>query len=867
MMRFLTQLRLRSERGMALPLTVLVMATAGAVSVSVVQYSTSSGRTAQVAKTRLSAQTLAEAAIANAFAVLNNAIDPKTAGTLPAQGAAVPVTMGNGTATFWGTYNSTTYVWTITGFGSVPNPTGGPALTKTLTRTAQVHGLNDGATVGAWNRMFHADASTCLTIEDVDIPTPIAAAGDLCLVGSGKITGAATTVEVGDDVIMSENTDTDSTKAAGAGSGWTSSGSVVSSNNGYASTTVTGTRHGTLVSSPPFVTGQISNAVDLNGSSQYVSLPDGSVAGLTDFTISTWVKLDTTASSRRIFDFGTGTNTYMYLTPTNGTAIRFAITTGGSGSEQVITGTAALATGSWVHVAVTHIGNTGKLYVNGAQVGSSNTSMTLSPNSLGTTTQNWIGRSQSGGNYLDGKVDDFRIYNRGLSAAELTTIQSGSTTPANMLARYTFDANANDSVGAGGPSAALLATGFGFAIPAGSVIKGVEAWVERNGSVSGPLSDSDVRLLKAGTQVGSSLASGTTYTTSDQSQYYGSSSNLWGTTWTDAEINASNFGLRFVVASDTPVSLTANVDYITIRVTYLPPPTTSIGVSGTNILQAHIGDYCTYHTQAAHKPCTAVDKVFAGTIDSAPAGLTKPSIDMAFWYTNAKPGPKQACTTVVGTPPVWDNDSTYNSSLPVDDTWSEVTPTNRSYTCEVRDAQNNLLGELSWDYQLHELKIFGTIFLDGDFRFDDNGQVVHYLGRGIIYAARDIEFDELVCAGGTGTASCVTQSGGMANWNPAVNMMTVLAGDDAEFDQGTGQSQSTPSGLQGIIYAGDDCLVHENFHLSGPIICDDIQLPDEANGWPTYYAWPALGSLVEGQAYGSPNNAADYVVTAGDQLG
>ena len=198
---------------------------------------------------------------------------------------------------------------------------------------------------------------------------------------------------------------------------------------------------------------------------------------------------------------------------------------------------------------------------------------------------------------------------------------------------------------------------------------------------------------------------------------------------------------------------------------------------------------------------------------------------MAFWYVNAKPGPRQACTTTVGTPPVWDNDSTYNLSLPVDDTWSEVTPENRSYTCQVHDAQNNLLGELSWNHSTHVLKIFGTIFLDGDFRFDDNGQIAHYQGRGIIYAARDIEFDEQVCAGGTGLQSCVTD--GMSNWDPSVNMMTVLAGDDSEFDQGTGQAQATPSALQGIIYAVDECLVHENFHLSGPIICDEIQLPEE----------------------------------------
>ena len=298
-----------------------------------------------------------------------------------------------------------------------------------------------------------------------------------------------------------------------------------------------------------------------------------------------------------------------------------------------------------------------------------------------------------------------------------------------------------------------------------------------------------MHLLKAGAQVGSNDASGSMYNDYDQTQYYGDDDDLWGTTWTAEEINASNFGLRFRVDSDTAASRTAYVDAITIRVTYLPPPDTSIGLSGANVLQAHVFDRCYYHTQAGAKPCTSADKVYATTITSTPSGLSKPQIDMDWWYDNAKPGPKHPCTTTVGTPPVWDNDSTYDLSLPVDDSWSEVTPTNRSYTCQVRDVQNNLLGELSWNHTTNVLTIYGTIFLDGDFRFDDNGQIAHYQGRGIIYAARDIEFDELVCAGGSGaTNSCVTQAGGMSNWDPTVNMMTVLAGDDSEFDQGTGQA-------------------------------------------------------------------------------
>ena len=184
---------------------------------------------------------------------------------------------------------------------------------------------------------------------------------------------------------------------------------------------------GTLVNTPTFTTGQIGQAVNLDGVNEHVDLPNGIVSTLTDFTIATWVRLDTINAWERVFDFGTGTTTNMFLTGQNGTTnvVRFAITTSGAGGEQHINGTAALPTGAWVHVAVTKSGNTGTLYVNGSQVGQ-NTGMTLGPSSLGSTTNNWIGRSQSPDPYLDGRVDDFRIYSRNLTGVEVAALAAGT---------------------------------------------------------------------------------------------------------------------------------------------------------------------------------------------------------------------------------------------------------------------------------------------------------------------------------------------------------------------------------------------------------------------------------------------------------
>jgi hypothetical protein len=201
----------------------------------------------------------------------------------------------------------------------------------------------------------------------------------------------------------------------------------------------------------PRVAGRIGNAVKLSGASEYVSLPTGVVSGLTgNFTIAAWVNPAANSTWSRVFDFGTGTTTNMFLTVSAGTAPRFAITTSGSGGEQRLSATTALPLNSWSHIAVTLNGTTGTLYVNG-NVAATGT-ISLHPSNLGNTANNWIGRSQYADPFLNATVDDFQIYNSALTQAQVQTLAGGTAGAGNVVS-YKFDeasgATAIDSSGNG----------------------------------------------------------------------------------------------------------------------------------------------------------------------------------------------------------------------------------------------------------------------------------------------------------------------------------------------------------------------------------------------------------------------------------
>lgn len=181
--------------------------------------------------------------------------------------------------------------------------------------------------------------------------------------------------------------------------------------------------NGTAFNGPVYTAGQFGQAIDLDGSNDYVKLPGGVVDSV-DFTIACWVNWDGGNAWQRIFDFGNNTSQYMFLSPNGpGGTLRFGIR---NNRNEHIVETSLMPTGTWVHVAVTLTDHNAKLYVNGTWV-ATNAFMYVNPFDF-KPTSNFIGKSQFNDPLFNGRIDDFRIYNYVLSGAQITEIMSGSTT-------------------------------------------------------------------------------------------------------------------------------------------------------------------------------------------------------------------------------------------------------------------------------------------------------------------------------------------------------------------------------------------------------------------------------------------------------
>lgn len=209
----------------------------------------------------------------------------------------------------------------------------------------------------------------------------------------------------------------------------------------------TGTYNGTLSNftlPAAWTAGHIgSNALNFDGMDDYVSLVPFSFNPASAYTWAMWINPD---------DFEEwNTVTGAYINPnTSPTMAISAHTTADSEWGPVTAGISAgidqagasinvhstnnvLTTGTWAHVAVTYDGglsaaNRFKIYVNGADVTSTDVAIL---GSLGTSnfTNVRIGHNGWSDEFFDGRMDDYRFYNRVLSLGEIQMLAGYGPAP------------------------------------------------------------------------------------------------------------------------------------------------------------------------------------------------------------------------------------------------------------------------------------------------------------------------------------------------------------------------------------------------------------------------------------------------------
>jgi len=165
-------------------------------------------------------------------------------------------------------------------------------------------------------------------------------------------------------------------------------------------------------------------ALNLTNQNSYVQIPY-SLTHQPAMTIAAWVRWGGGTNWQRIFDFGNGSDSYMFLTPSNGSEMRFVMK---NGSSEEVLSAAKLPSSGFQHIAIAispaESGMTSvTIYVDGVAK-ATKSDFTISPADIAASVA-YIGRSQFPSDpYFKGYIDDFRIYNYALSAEQVAALMT-----------------------------------------------------------------------------------------------------------------------------------------------------------------------------------------------------------------------------------------------------------------------------------------------------------------------------------------------------------------------------------------------------------------------------------------------------------
>ena len=253
--------------------------------------------------------------------------------------------------------------------------------------------------------------------------------------------------------------------------------------------------------------------------------------------------------------------------------------------------------------------------------------------------------------------------------------------------------------------------------------------------------------------------------------------------------------------------------------------------------------------------------VKSGGYTSVADAITSPALSLTDWdnyYQTATISRLSPCAAGGLASTSFDGDTTRNNNL--------VTPFNltpgTNYSCQTKNSNGYVVGELDWDASSHVLTVRGTVFIDGNVTI--NG-VVKYRGVNK-YGAHPSGSDGSDGLGGmmamyvSGTVS-LSNSGVFCGWNTNTDA-TAYNGSGCDFSAWTpgtsmfmfiakgGVTLNQSSYFQGAIYSEGTVSLGQSAQTEGPIITNTLSLGQSVQMKPL----PGLADLPLG-APGNPNSS------------
>ncbi|MDP6156716.1 MAG: hypothetical protein QF682_11385 [Candidatus Thermoplasmatota archaeon] len=170
-----------------------------------------------------------------------------------------------------------------------------------------------------------------------------------------------------------------------------------------------GSRKGGTISA----TGIFGNALDLNGSGEYIRISDSNKIHLVNATYEFWLKYRQTASIKYLFSEektgGPGSNEQGFIDEAGRIHYTFDNNTYDISSSDIV------PPDKWMHIALVRAGNTARIYINGSEKGTGQFSGFI----YNDTSPLIICANKSGKRSFDGEMDDMAILNEALSSGEI----------------------------------------------------------------------------------------------------------------------------------------------------------------------------------------------------------------------------------------------------------------------------------------------------------------------------------------------------------------------------------------------------------------------------------------------------------------